>query len=380
MEPGVVPPPPPTTAGDVVCDISEVLRDIAAKVGEQADAALVGGFAQPLKLDTVPAASGAPAGASSGTGAPAPPATGLKAQRLEYVPWSEPATSSAAAAAAAAAPAGGFATTTVQAPPVPAGASSAAHGIKIETAGSGLGESGSRGPVKADDMTDDLIHEALQVEVTSESCHMIRLINTQLLKLLDEGVVKYVTGDQNSVWGFQVLEVKDPLRFNKAFRQVTPPPRGNKPLIRPTEVFMKTLRFCGVAARRGARGPQATDPDPRDFMYSYYYDYVASKKEHNRRKLCHNGYSREARETAETLKGNSLRGIKLPRVQPPGRQEAAQMRAEEKKARDEDREAARIFAGLMKKAHKEASKKPKKEGGEDGEDAKNDPVCVFCNM
>jgi len=240
MEPGVVPPPPPTTAGDVVCDISEVLRDIAAKVGEQADAALVGGFAQPLKLDTVPAASGAPAGASSGTGAPAPPATGLKAQRLEYVPWSEPATSSAAAAAAAAAPAGGFATTTVQAPPVPAGASSAAHGIKIETAGSGLGESGSRGPVKADDMTDDLIHEALQVEVTSESCHMIRLINTQLLKLLDEGVVKYVTGDQNSVWGFQVLEVKDPLRFNKAFRQVTPPPRGNKPLIRPTEVKLRT--------------------------------------------------------------------------------------------------------------------------------------------
>ena len=33
-------------------------------------------------------------------------------------------------------------------------------------------------------------------------------------------------------------------------------------------------------------------------MYSFYYDYVSSKEEYNRRKLCMNGYSKEAREIA----------------------------------------------------------------------------------
>ena len=201
MEPGMVPPPSPLNGGDV-CDFGEVMRDMAQKVGEQADVAgaLVGGFAQPLKLNMAPTA-GEGSGASSGAGA-WPAAAGNPqalrragpAQRLEYVPWSEPATSSAAALAAAGSPAGGFSPAAVQAPP--AGASRATPAVKIETAG-GLGDTGNRGPVKPEDMTDDLIHEAMQVEVTSESCIMIRLINTQLLKLLDEGVVKYSIGDRN---------------------------------------------------------------------------------------------------------------------------------------------------------------------------------------
>jgi len=197
MDPGMVPPPPQLND---VCDFGEVLRDMAQKVAEQADGAgaLLGGFAQPLKLNVAPAA-GAGSGVSEVTGAwPAGPANpqALRragpAQRLEYVPWSEPVTSSAAASVAAGGPAGGFSSAVVHAPP----ASRATPAVKIETAG-GLGETGNRGPVKTEDMTDDLIHEAMQVEVTSESCIMIRLINTQLLKLLDEGVVKYSIGDRN---------------------------------------------------------------------------------------------------------------------------------------------------------------------------------------
>ena len=61
----------------------------------------------------------------------------------------------------------------------------------VESSASNVGESSYRSPIKND--------------VTSESCHMIRLIKTQLLRLLDEGVVKYVSGDVNSVQGFLVL-------------------------------------------------------------------------------------------------------------------------------------------------------------------------------
>jgi hypothetical protein len=76
---------------------------------------------------------------------------------------------------------------------------------------------------------------------------------------------------------------------------------------------MKTLRFCGVTARRGARGPKETDPDPRDFMYSYYYDFVSSKEEYNRRKLCAYGYSKEAREIAGQHKGEFLNSEWMPK-------------------------------------------------------------------
>ena len=62
--------------------------------------------------------------------------------------------------------------------------------LKPEITSVGLSDAGNRGPVKVESLTDEAINEALQVEVTSESCNMIRLINEQLLKLHGEGIVK----------------------------------------------------------------------------------------------------------------------------------------------------------------------------------------------
>lgn len=176
---------------------------------------------------------------------------------------------------------------------------------------SGAGGRGSAS--NAEDLSDDYIRRILKVEVSHESCNMIRTINKQLRELVATGTVRYILGEDNCVWGFRVLEVDNPLEFNKAFRAIVTPGRDNQPLKRPTEVFMKTLRFCGVTARRGARGPRETDPDPRDFMYSYYYDFVSSKEEYNRRKLCTNGYSKEAREIAGKHKGEFLESDLMPR-------------------------------------------------------------------
>lgn len=147
-------------------------------------------------------------------------------------------------------------------------------------------------------LSDAAIQQALRAHVTPKYCDMIRRIQGQLDALQREGVVRLEASTEsgsNCVWGFRVLEVLHPLRFNQAFRAIVPPTRGSKPLARPTEVFMKTLRFCGVTARRGSRGPPETDPGPRDFLYSYFYDFVADKEAHNRRKLCVNGYCPELR-------------------------------------------------------------------------------------
>jgi hypothetical protein len=194
-------------------------------------------------------------------------------------------------------------------------AASSASSVRMRAAAEVRSRGELRGRDVPEDMSDDYIRGFLKVEVSHESCNMIRLINTQLQALVKEGVARFVTSDEheNSVWGFRVLEVEDPLAFNRRFREVVPPGRDSKPLKRPTEVFMKMLRFCGVTARRGARGPRETDPDPRDFMYSFYYDYVSSKEEYNRRKLCTNGYSKEAREIAGQHKGEYLQGTLMPR-------------------------------------------------------------------
>ena len=45
---------------------------------------------------------------------------------------------------------------------------------------------------------------------------------------------------------------------------------------------MSTLHGCGVVARRNSRGPRETDPDSKDRMYSYYYDFYLKKQEHNK--------------------------------------------------------------------------------------------------
>jgi len=157
------------------------------------------------------------------------------------------------------------------------------------------------------------IQSKLQAEATPESCARIRAIAVQLRALEEEGMVQMhvaAAAEDNSVWGFNSLTVSDPLRFNQAFRaiaaQYARPFKSNKPLRKPAEVFMKTLRFCGVTARRGTRGPAATDPDPRDFLYSHFYDFVPGKENYNRRKLCPCGYSKEARESAGKRKGEFI--------------------------------------------------------------------------
>jgi hypothetical protein len=132
------------------------------------------------------------------------------------------------------------------------------------------------------------------------------VIFEKISALVDEGTAfLHVSPDEslNCVWGFNVLEVRDPVRFNRAFRAIAPKGRGDKAIKRPTEVFMKIMRFCGVTARRGARGPAETDPDRRDFMYSYFYDFDSDKQEHMRRKLCLQGYCPEMREAAGKRKG-----------------------------------------------------------------------------
>lgn len=161
-------------------------------------------------------------------------------------------------------------------------------------------------PARVAELADETIQRVLQAQVTPGNCNLIRVIFDKISALEDEGTAfLHVSPDEslNCVWGFNVLEVRDPVRFNRAFRAIAPKGRGDKAIKRPTEVFMKIMRFCGVTARRGARGPAETDPDRRDFMYSYFYDFDSDKQEHMRRKLCLQGYCPEMREAAGKRKG-----------------------------------------------------------------------------
>ena len=161
-------------------------------------------------------------------------------------------------------------------------------------------------PGRIAEPADETIQRVLQAQVTPGNCNLIRVIFEKISALMDEGTsVLHVSPDQslNCVWGFNVLEVRDPVRFNQAFRAIAPKGRGDKEIKRPTEVFMKIMRFCGVTARRGARGPAEADPDRRDFMYSYFYDFDADKQEYMRRKLCLQGYCPEMRRAAGKRKG-----------------------------------------------------------------------------
>jgi hypothetical protein len=144
--------------------------------------------------------------------------------------------------------------------------------------------------------TDKDIHRHLRVEVTKSNCKLIRMIRGLLANLRATGIVRFIHDSSprnESVWGFKSLVVNDPVCFNQAWRQLAQGmrARGGEPAKRPTEIFNKVLRFCGVTARRGTRGPPNTDPDPRDFLYSECYDFVYSKQEQNKRKLCVYGYS-----------------------------------------------------------------------------------------
>jgi hypothetical protein len=144
--------------------------------------------------------------------------------------------------------------------------------------------------------TDKDIHRHLRVEVTKSNCKLIRMICELLANLRATGIVCFIRDSSprnESVWGFKSLVVNDPVCFNQAWRQLAQGmrARGGEPAKRPTEIFNKVLRFCGVTARRGTRGPPNTDPDPRDFLYSECYDFVYSKQEQNKRKLCVYGYS-----------------------------------------------------------------------------------------
>ena len=93
-----------------------------------------------------------------------------------------------------------------------------------------------------------------------------------LRELVAQGICCYKQkeGEHDCIWGFKVLQVDNPLAFNKAFRVLAPQRNINNPRKQPTEVFLSSFRAWGVTARRGARGPIETDPDSKDYMYSYY--------------------------------------------------------------------------------------------------------------
>lgn len=161
-------------------------------------------------------------------------------------------------------------------------------------------------PARMAELANETIQRLLQAKVTPGNCGLIRMIFEKISALVEEGTAcLHVSHDEslNCIWGFNVLEVRDPVRFNQAFRAIAPKGRGDREIKRPTEVFMKIMRFCGVTARRGARGPAETDPDRRDFMYSYFYDFDSDKQEYMRRKLCLQGYCPEMRKAAEKRKG-----------------------------------------------------------------------------
>ena len=167
--------------------------------------------------------------------------------------------------------------------------------------------------VDASMLSNALIQSKLQAKATPESCARIRDIAVKVQELADEGIVQVhvaAAAKNNSVWGFKSLAVSDPLRFNQVFCAIAPqyarPFKSNKPLRKPTEVFMKTMRFCGVVARRGSRGPAATDSDSRDFLYSHFYDFLPGKEDYNRQKLCPCGYYKEVRESAGKRKGEFI--------------------------------------------------------------------------
>jgi len=83
-------------------------------------------------------------------------------------------------------------------------------------------QSGRSQANNAKDLSDGYIRQILQVEVSHESCNMIRTINVKLLQLVGEGVCRYVRAEDNNncVWGFRVLEVENPAKFNSAFRAI----------------------------------------------------------------------------------------------------------------------------------------------------------------
>jgi hypothetical protein len=158
-------------------------------------------------------------------------------------------------------------------------------------------------------LSNEIIKQILRVDATPQSCHAIRTIDTQLRELHAGGKVRFIVAPwpaDNCVWGFNRLEVLDPLGFNQAFRETAE--RRGKALKRPTEVFMKTMRFCGVTARKNTRGPKETDPGERDFMYSCIYDFDPARLEYMRRKMCAYGYDPVAREMACKRTGDFISG------------------------------------------------------------------------
>jgi len=158
-------------------------------------------------------------------------------------------------------------------------------------------------------LSNDSIKQILRVDATTQSCNAIRTIDTQLRELHTAGKVRFIMApspEDNCVWGFRRLEVLDPLGFNQAFREAAE--RRGKALKRPTEVFMKTMRFCGVTARKNTRGPKETDPGERDFMYSCIYDFDPTRLEYMRRKMCPYGYDPVAREMACKRTGDFIHG------------------------------------------------------------------------
>ena len=120
---------------------------------------------------------------------------------------------------------------------------------------------------------------------------------------------------ENSVLGFSNFDVPDCVAFNKRCREIAAEMatrRGRNPqqLKQPTEVLNNVLRECGIHAVRGTRGPSATDPGSRDFLYSKKYTFSKERQLKLRHKVMVNGYTPEIKNLSREDPGKFL-AVKL---------------------------------------------------------------------
>ena len=120
---------------------------------------------------------------------------------------------------------------------------------------------------------------------------------------------------ENSVLGFSNFDVPDCVVFNRRCREIAAEMatrRGRNPqqLKQPTEVLNNVLRECGIHAVRGTRGPSATDPGSRDFLYSKRYQFSKERQLKLRHKVMVNGYTPEIKNLSREDPGKFL-AVKL---------------------------------------------------------------------
>uniref|UniRef100_A0A7S0HTU1 Uncharacterized protein n=1 Tax=Hanusia phi TaxID=3032 RepID=A0A7S0HTU1_9CRYP len=110
-------------------------------------------------------------------------------------------------------------------------------------------------------------------------------------------VVQFFTSEdesQVSIFGFTVMTAKQP-EFNHEVKEfVGSNPywvrlNGREAIKRPTQQVYELLRQLGIVPARRTRGPQETDEDKKDFLYSTRYQFSRAKLLRARDRLRPNG-------------------------------------------------------------------------------------------